>query len=119
MFEKLVKLLKIHKEFEPKLNEFKISAEAARTILLNGDMISDKINWGRPMPRWADFFDVNNPNHSIPVYQSDTFIRGTYAISHKTPIGKLMRYSEYNVWVISSNDRIQHVYNVLNKMGIL
>lgn len=110
------------KDFYLAENEFQISVGLVKAILLNRTILNSKIKeWDGPKvyPRWSDFFDKNNKDHSIPLYKLEESVWASNLTYLKVPIGYLRRYSDAGIWVIHSRAKDSSVIlDTLRKLGI-
>lgn len=102
-------------------NDIVISPSLARAILLNRTVLNSELDvWGKKnFPRWADFFDPNNKNYSVPLYRTETSVWQAKEETLKILMGYLIRYSDHDVWVIRSRTRnAQPIWDTFQKLGM-
>ena len=121
MFTWLKRLFKIKEKPVLNVNDIVITADLAKAILLNKTILSDEMKtWGKKnFPRYADFFDPNQKNYSVPLYRQDDSVWQVRMESSKILIGHLIRFSDANQWIIRSVTRdTSAIWDTLKKMGI-
>ena len=112
-------LLGLKTSYRVASDEFQITPEVARALLLDRNIHSNHVDyWESVPPRWSDFFDANRKNHSIKLYRMEEGIQGVHVVKSKVLIGFLIRDTYSNTWIIKSKDTAE-AYDYLVKQGFM